>query len=836
MEGQSLQEQGHARKEQPAAVTLTSWTPAVDRRPTQPAHSDSHTDTDPPPPPPNSPPSQNHTRPTSSSGLSADSTNTEGQPHGSPTGAQEAEDLSVRLPAGQSSPSATGAAHGDTTKKDTTGPAPGHDPCPCENRAMNGSPSTSLLVGLCADTAKEGTDIGEEVGMVPLSREITLEVQHHQQQQPTRPHHARETRDLSCVASGDHEVHEGDKGSPMLLSDCSSNPRPGGENQGQEVEVGVEKGRSVTAVRQLLSMWYMAVIFLVPIVLLPLPLVVGTPEAKCAYVIFVMAVFWMTEAIPIPVTSLMPIFLLPMMGLLTARQTSSAYINDTSILFMGGLMVAIAIEKWNLHKRIALAVILVVGSEPRRLMLGMMCVTWVLSMWISNTATTAMMLPIAQAVLQHLSAAARPSHPHQHSTPTLQHDPSTDDSVDEESPDKHSGATVDSGQSGETQQSTAEGGGGERAKSPLSKALSLAIAYSANVGGVACLTGTGPNLVLVGQAQIVFEKVGLSSPITFANWMVYGLPLSFLLLILVWIWLNVLYLRPSCARGARQKTRSRAKDANRKIRDVIRAEFRKLGPVTYAEGTILVCFAVLVALWITRDLGGAGGWGSIFPSRHVSDSTPAILIGVLMFVLPSRLPDIFFRMRRQGLKPRAAVTALLSWDAVHTKMPWSLFLLLGGGFALARAAQESGLSLWLGQKLAVFGALDPWLMLLIVCYIVTFVTEVTSNTAIATIMMPILAQLSVTLELNPLFFMFPAALTSSFAFMLPVATPPNAIVFAYGALRVIDMVMCGIMLNIVSVPVLLLATSTWGNAFFHFDVMPPQFSTNVTGLLNTTAV
>nr|KAG5689113.1 hypothetical protein BaRGS_013874 [Batillaria attramentaria] len=568
------------------------------------------------------------------------------------------------------------------------------------------------------------------------------------------------------------------------------------DDQDAVVEEAGELQPSLSPVRQLLSLWYVAVIVLTPIVLLPLPIIIDTQEAKCAYVIFVMAVFWVTEAIPIPVTSLMPIFLLPMMGLLTARTVSAAYINDTSILFLGGLTVAIAIERWNLHRRIALSVMMIVGAEPRWLMLGMMAVTWFLSMWISNTATTAMMLPIVQAVLDQI---------------------------------------------GDTQSKrefqAKEKGGQKKNKSPkqmsmkqLGKALSLAIAYSANVGGIASLTGTGPNLVLLGQSQIIFEDYGLNTPITFATWLVYGLPLSFILVIVVWIWLQIVFLR--CRGGCdcifKRGSKSNGNGRTDKVKAVIKEEFRKLGPVTYAEGTIMFFFAILVVLWITRDLGGAGGWGRIFQAGFVSDSTPAILTAVLMFVLPSALPDILFRSRRQGKGPRRPLTALMDWKTLHEKMPWSLYLLLGGGFAIARAAQDSGLSLWLGQKLAVFGALDPWLMLLIICYIVTFATEVTSNTAIATLMMPILAQLSLTLNLNPLFFMFPTAITTSFAFMLPVATPPNAIVFAFGAVRVVDMVITGFILNVVSVPFLILATVTWGNAFFHFDTLPPEFLQNVT--------
>ncbi|XP_025091731.1 solute carrier family 13 member 2-like isoform X2 [Pomacea canaliculata] len=544
-----------------------------------------------------------------------------------------------------------------------------------------------------------------------------------------------------------------------------------------------------------------------------------------------MAVFWVTEAIPIAMTSLMPVFLLPMMGVLTARTVSATYLNDTSILFMGGLTVAIAIETWNLHRRIALSVMLVAGAEPRWLMLGMMLVTWFLSMWMSNTATTAMMLPIVQAVLEQIQDtqdidASEDDHSHDVEVVSeLEKKAEEDD--DNERDTSGQKKKKKKAKAGQKKERKGKAKPKQLSMTELGKALSLAIAYSANVGGIGSLTGTGPNLVLLGQSQIIFEQYGLQTPITFASWLVFGLPLSLMLVFIVWIWLQVLFFR--CRGGCDcifKRGSKELEERNQKVRAAIRKEFEKLGPITFAQGTIMVFFGILVALWITRDLGGSGGWGLIFEEGFVSDSTPAVLTAVLFFVLPSSLPDILFPSKRNAKGPRGPIKPLLDWRTLNEKMPWSLYLLLGGGFAIAQAAETSGLSRWLGQKLAVFGALDPWLMLLIICYIVTFATEVTSNTAIATLMMPILAQLALTLGVNPLFFMFPTAITTSFAFMLPVATPPNAIVFAFGTVRVIDMVTCGFILNILCVPCLLLATVTWANAFFHFTTLPPEFLLN----------
>ncbi|XP_055863025.1 Na(+)/citrate cotransporter-like isoform X1 [Biomphalaria glabrata] len=553
--------------------------------------------------------------------------------------------------------------------------------------------------------------------------------------------------------------------------------------------------------KHLLSMWYLAVILLTPIVFLPVFLLVSDQyqrQARCGYTIAVMAIYWTTEALPIAVTSLAPVVLLPALGVLTAKEVSSVYFNDTTMLFVGGMVAAAAVETWNVHKRIALLVLKLVGAEPKCLLLGICLVTWFLSMWISNTATTAMMIAIVQALLaqfKEMKAHDKTQHV------------------------KLNGYSV------RAQDKTDQEADAEFVR--LSKALTLSVAYSANIGGVASLTGTGPNLVLLAASQKVFEEVGLTSPITFSTWFIYGLPLSLLLMLTMYQWMVVFFLRCKggclCCCCSPETKRGQIEKVNAMIRD----EYKKLGPVTYAQGSILIAFFLLVVAWVTRDLGGIGGWAALFPKGYLSDSTPSILFGVLMFVLPSSIPKALTnRLDKHATYSR--VTPLLTWRQLQDKMPWSLYFLLGGGYAIAHAATVSGLSKWIGDQLMVFRSLDQWLFLLIIGYIVTFATEVTSNTAIATLMMPILAQMSVSLQINPLFFMYPAAVATSFAFMLPVATPPNAIVFSSGTLKVIDMVTSGLFLNIVCVPILILATATWGNAFFHFDKFPREFLQNST--------
>lgn len=582
----------------------------------------------------------------------------------------------------------------------------------------------------------------------------------------------------------------------------------------------------------LLTVRNILVVVLTPIVLLPLLLLVEGDEAKCGYCIIIMAVFWVTEALPIAVTSLLPVILFPMVGLMYAKDVSSTYINDTAMLFVGGLIVAAAIEYWNIHKRLALRVLMLVGSEPRWLMFGMMLPTWFLSMWISNTATTAMMIPIANAVLVQLKETRDKDE-----TVRVTAVGEEDIQLTVIGKDEVKNSTNGNINNGIDKQGEKRSEGDDRKSDEstdaeylrMCKALSLAIAYSANCGGVASLTGTGPNVIMKGAADIVFQEKNMPSPVTFASWMQYCLPISAIIVIFVWIWLQVLFLR--C-----KTYNSGSPEQAKRVRNAVRKQYEELGPITFGQVAVIIHFTLLAVLWVTRDLGGVGGWGDIFDERTVTDSTPAILISISLFLFPSILPHNF-KEKGKPLPP------LLQWKAAEKMVPWGVVLLLGGGFALAKGSQVSGLSKLIGDQLTVFKDFEPWLMNLVLCFIVAGATEVTSNTAICTLMMPIMKELAITLDVNPLYFMFPTAIATSFAFMLPVATPPNAVVFSYGFVKVFDMVTAGFLLNIIAVLVLVFGTETWGDAIFGFHTLPDGFrvavnqslSTNLTDILTTTA-
>uniref|UniRef100_A0A674BQB6 Solute carrier family 13 member 5a n=1 Tax=Salmo trutta TaxID=8032 RepID=A0A674BQB6_SALTR len=534
-------------------------------------------------------------------------------------------------------------------------------------------------------------------------------------------------------------------------------------------------------------------------------------EAKCAYVIALMAVYWCTEVLPLAVTALLPAVLFPLFGIMESKQVCMQYLKDTNMLFVGGLMVAVAVESWNLHKRIALRVLLVVGVRPALLMLGFMGVTAFLSMWISNTATTAMMVPIVQAVLEQLNSPQNGENPLP--IPQSQENGMTPEEKLENTEE----------QVGEEEE--------EKERMKMCKGLTLCVCYAASIGGTATLTGTGPNLVLTGQMSQLFPQNG--DVVNFASWFAFAFPTMLLMLTLAWLWLQLAFigfdLKRTWGCGAVQSAKEHA------AYDLIREEHRRLGPVSYGELSVLGLFILLVVLWFTRSPGFINGWAThIFNTKaeFVTDATVAVLIAVLLFVLPSEPPRYLCFWRTQSFDtepPRGPTPALLTWQVTQRKMPWSIVLLLGGGFALAKGSEVSGLSRWLGDQMIPLCSIPPWAIAVILCLLTAIFTECASNVATATLFLPILASMSQSIGVNPLYVMLPCTLSASFAFMLPVATPPNAIVFSYGYLKVSDMAKTGIVMNILGILCITLAINSWGRAIFNLDTFPSWANTTTGG-------
>ncbi|XP_064834316.1 Na(+)/citrate cotransporter-like isoform X2 [Oncorhynchus masou masou] len=605
------------------------------------------------------------------------------------------------------------------------------------------------------------------------------------------------------------------------------------------------------------------ILFCTPFLLLPLPVLIGTTEARCAYVIALMAVYWCTEVLPLAVTALLPTVLFPLFGIMESKQVCMQYLKDTNMLFVGGLMVAVAVETWNLHKRIALRVLLVVGVRPALLMLGFMGVTAFLSMWISNTATTAMMVPIVQAVLEQLNSPQNGENPlpipqsqenvmipeerlENSSNPQdkliIQDNhiplekPATEDKLD--SPDKpvHQDNSLADGKPVVMSMVLKEGTEAEeqvgeeeeeKERTKMCKGLMLCVCYAASIGGTATLTGTGPNLVLTGQMSQLFPQN--SDVVNFASWFAFAFPTMLLMLTLAWLWLQLVFigfdLKRTWGCGAVQSEKEHA------AYDLIREEHRRLGPVSYGELSVLGLFILLVVLWFTRSPGFINGWAThIFNTKaeFVTDATVALFVAVLLFVLPSEPPRYLCFWRTQSFDtepPRGPTPALLTWQVTQRKMPWSIVLLLGGGFALAKGSEVSGLSRWLGDQMIPLCSIPPWAIAVILCLLTAIFTECASNVATATLFLPILASMSQSIGVNPLYVMVPCTLSASFAFMLPVATPPNAIVFSYGYLKVSDMAKTGIVMNILGILCITLAINSWGRAIFNLDTFPSWANT-----------
>ncbi len=434
---------------------------------------------------------------------------------------------------------------------------------------------------------------------------------------------------------------------------------------------------------------------------------------RMAAVAVLMAGWWISEAIPIPAAALLPVALFPLLGIMPGGRTAAVYFNHVIFLFIGGFLFAIAMERWQLHRRIALRIILTFGTRPKRLLLGFMCATWLLSMWISNTATAMMLAPMAVALLVQL-----------------------------------------------------EGRYGAEKTARYGVGLLIGIAYAASIGGLATLIGTPPNLSFARILTIVFPE---APEISFARWMLFALPFSVVFLGVAW-WMLA-------------RDHARELEAEAATHDDPEDEFRRahaqLGPIGYEECWVAVLFSLLVLGWTLR-----GFWVKWLPEpAYVDDGTVAIALALILFLVPSRTPG-------EG--------RLLRWSDA-SKIRWGIVLLFGGGFALASGFKESGLSDWLGQALAGARELPPLLLILMLCASITFLTELTSNTATTEMILPVLGALAVAIGVNPLLLMIPATLSASCAFMLPVATPPNAIIFGTGKVSMAQLVRSGFKLNLVGV-------------------------------------
>lgn len=441
------------------------------------------------------------------------------------------------------------------------------------------------------------------------------------------------------------------------------------------------------------------------------------------------ATWWVTEAIPIPATSLLPLFLFPMGGVMSNQETASFYGDDIVFLFLGGFLLAVAMEKWNLHTRIALSIIKAIGTTTATILLGFMVSTALLSMFVSNTAAVMIMIPIGLAIIKEA---------HSLSTPEL--------------------------------------GGDVKL---FEKALVLGIGYAGTIGGLGTLIGTPPLIILAGQMRQIFDV-----ELNFAQWMLVGIPVVIVMLAIAWAYMNYF----SFKHGMKELPGGRK---------IITDELEKLGKMTREEVWVLVIFILAAALWIMRGFF----FDQFAFTEMLGDGSIAMFAAVLLFLIPSK--------KQNG--------RVLDWG-VAKDLPWGVLLLFGGGLALAGSIVATGVDAWIGEMLAGVGGMPLILMIAIVAILILFLTEFTSNTATATMILPVLAGLAIALDVHPLALMIPAAMAANCAFMLPVGTPPNAIVFGTNKVSIAEMVKTGFWLNVIASVIIIVVVYLWVPVVYGIDL------------------
>uniref|UniRef100_A0A671W769 Solute carrier family 13 member 4 n=1 Tax=Sparus aurata TaxID=8175 RepID=A0A671W769_SPAAU len=535
----------------------------------------------------------------------------------------------------------------------------------------------------------------------------------------------------------------------------------------------------------------------------------GGAEACCAYVLMVTAVYWVSEAVPLGAAALVPAFLYPLFGVLKSSEVAAEYCKDTTLLLMGVICLAASIEKWNLHKRIALRMVMIAGAKPGMLVLGFMCCTVFLSMWLSNTSTTAMVMPIAEAVLQQLICTGlADSH----------NDSETAEATEDEAGMSGSVSPMRVKARRDSQYPT-------KRDHMICKCLSLSITYAATIGGLITITGTSTNLIFAEQFNTRYPD---AKTINFGTWFIFSFPIAIIMLVLTWLWLHFLFLgcnfRETCSLSKKRKTRREMMSEKR-----IHEEYTKLGPISYPEVVTGVFFILMTLLWFTREPGFVPGWTSLFEKKgYRTDATVSVLLGFLLFLIPARRPF----SSSSSSNDDDPLAPMINWKDFQRLMPWEIVILVGGGYALAAGCKVSGLSVWIGRQLEPMSGLPPWAVTLLACLLVSAVTEFASNPATLTVFLPILSALSETLQINPLHTLIPSTMCVSFGVMLPVGNPPNAIVFSYGHVQISDMVKAGFGVNLIGVAVVMLAITTWGVPLFNLTEFPAwAVARNVTGIL-----
>ncbi|XP_040514244.1 solute carrier family 13 member 4 isoform X1 [Gallus gallus] len=618
-------------------------------------------------------------------------------------------------------------------------------------------------------------------------------------------------------------------------------------------------------VKEILRSRNLLLVVLIPLLLLPLPLLYPCSEASCAYVLIVTAVYWVSEAVPLGAAALIPAFLYPLFGVMKSSEVAAEYFKNTTLLLMGVICVAASVEKWNLHKRIALRMVMMAGAKPGMLLLCFMCCTTVLSMWLSNTSTTAMVMPIVEAVLQEL-VNAEEEHDvisttgntiieenesiglnEKHDQPSLELIFINEDATTTDFSSLMHSKTMNSvhmiANPIGTMKSRSNGQHLPQAQilvlppkpseldlstkyqyqsrhdHMICKCLSLSISYAATIGGLTTIIGTSTSLIFLEHFNNQYPNAEV---VNFGTWFLFSFPISLIMLALTWLWMHWLFLgcnfKETCSVSKKKKTK-REEMSERRIHE----EYKKLGNVSYPEMVTGFFFILMTLLWFTREPGFVPGWSSFFEKKgYRTDATVSVFLGFLLFLIPAKKPC--FGKKGKGDAERSTdantLDPIITWKDFQKTMPWEIVVLVGGGYALAAGCKTSGLSTWIGRQMLSLSSLPYWAVTLLACILVSLVTEFVSNPATITIFLPILCSMSETLLINPLYTLIPVTMCISFAVMLPVGNPPNAIVFSYGHCQIKDMVKAGLGVNLIGLAVVMVAINTWGIRLFQLNTFP----------------
>lgn len=529
--------------------------------------------------------------------------------------------------------------------------------------------------------------------------------------------------------------------------------------------------------------WRLIAIFATPLLLLPLGFVIGGKAGWCAFAILWMALYWMTEVIPLAMTSLMPVVLFPLLGIISSQRVVSFYFNDIGVILVGAMMLGVAVETSNLHKRIALKSILAVGTSNRRLLLGLMLVSMFLSMWTPNVSTASIMVPIAMAVVDQIRDSSSTKSIGLHGQKI-----GYDEKLLIEDGENAASIALEN----MTPKSD------DKRTRLLRTTMVLGVSFATSIGGTGTLIGTGPNVVLKGIFDDLFPG---STEITFVTWLLYNAPTMLICTLLSWVYMQW---------NAREAMRSENDEpAEEKIREDIAWRYKQLGKISFAEVCVSGLIVTMIVSWFAMKPQIFPGWVDVLPHGElVKPSALVALISLFLFVIP-----------KDPRNPWQS-QSLLTWDEAVRGVKWGVMMLLGGGMSLSEACKQSGLSSMLVNSMRRMDVLPPALTALLFCFTTSLLTEITSNTATSSIVLPFICDMAIVLRLHPLYLAMPAAIACSFSFIIPAGTPPNAIAYDLGKLTIPDIAKPGFFVNLICVFVEVAMIHVLGFPIFGLSTLP----------------